>query len=206
MTFRFLCLLAAASCAATGLHAQQERGFFSRSGGSREPAPQVTAAQTEQARLVTQLQNIQITIDAVHAQQEAILREQAALGARVARLEQNAGKTETQEIIAIKRDIDTLRQNMAAQRPEIANEITGKISVMLAEREQQQQQRNAVKAQKPKPTGPGYSHTVERGQTLSEIARGYGKSVSEIMQANDLKDPSALRVGQILFIPDQKQP
>jgi len=43
---------------------------------------------------------------------------------------------------------------------------------------------------------------VERGQTLSQIARGYGKSMESIMKANKITNPSAIRAGQILFIPD----
>lgn len=48
----------------------------------------------------------------------------------------------------------------------------------------------------------GYSHTVEAGQTLSAIALAYKVSVKAIMQANNITDPTKLRVGQTLFIPD----
>jgi len=43
---------------------------------------------------------------------------------------------------------------------------------------------------------------VEKGHTLSEIARGYGKSVDSILKANKITNPSSIRVGQVLFIPD----
>lgn len=49
--------------------------------------------------------------------------------------------------------------------------------------------------------GPGYEHVVEQGQTLSEIARGYGVSVAKIKAANGLKNDN-LRIGQKLFVPD----
>ena len=48
----------------------------------------------------------------------------------------------------------------------------------------------------------GHSHTVEAGQTLSAIALAYKVSVKAIMQANNITDPTKLRVGQTLFIPD----
>ena len=54
----------------------------------------------------------------------------------------------------------------------------------------------------PARTGSGYEHTVARGQTLSEIARGYGKSIDSIMKASKISNPSHIRVGQVLFIPD----
>ena len=54
----------------------------------------------------------------------------------------------------------------------------------------------------PARSGAGYEHKVERGQTLSEIARGYNKSMDVIMKANKITNPSSIRVGQVLFIPD----
>ncbi|MGI9243821.1 MAG: LysM peptidoglycan-binding domain-containing protein [Verrucomicrobiales bacterium] len=53
---------------------------------------------------------------------------------------------------------------------------------------------------KPKPAANG-SHTVEEGDTLSEIASRYDTSTSEIMALNNLTDTSALRIGQQLRVP-----
>jgi LysM repeat protein len=50
-------------------------------------------------------------------------------------------------------------------------------------------------------SGTGYEHVVESGQTLSAIASAYGVKQADIIQANDLKEPYLLRVGQKLFIP-----
>jgi membrane-bound lytic murein transglycosylase D len=44
-------------------------------------------------------------------------------------------------------------------------------------------------------------HTVRRGDTLADLARRYGSSVTTIMAANDIHDPDRLRVGQRLTIP-----
>jgi murein DD-endopeptidase MepM/ murein hydrolase activator NlpD len=44
-------------------------------------------------------------------------------------------------------------------------------------------------------------HVVERGQTLWRIARAYGVSLELLAEANGLEDPTALEVGQRLFIP-----
>ena len=45
------------------------------------------------------------------------------------------------------------------------------------------------------------AYTVERGDTLSEIAARSGTSVSALAKANDLTDPNLIHVGQRLTIP-----
>jgi lipoprotein NlpD len=44
-------------------------------------------------------------------------------------------------------------------------------------------------------------HVVRPGQTLYRIARAYGLSVEELAAANEISDPTSLRVGQELLIP-----
>lgn len=44
-------------------------------------------------------------------------------------------------------------------------------------------------------------HRVARGEALSRIARQYGVSVAALQQANDIRNPAAIRVGQRLRIP-----
>jgi spore germination protein len=44
-------------------------------------------------------------------------------------------------------------------------------------------------------------HTVQPGETLSEIADHYNVTVQAIMQANHLDDPDVIYVGQCLVIP-----
>ncbi|HJL14826.1 MAG TPA: LysM peptidoglycan-binding domain-containing M23 family metallopeptidase [Sandaracinaceae bacterium LLY-WYZ-13_1] len=50
---------------------------------------------------------------------------------------------------------------------------------------------------------PGVDHEIAEGQTLWEIARSYGVSVQEIMDANDMRprDVRRLRAGQTLRVP-----
>jgi LysM repeat protein len=57
------------------------------------------------------------------------------------------------------------------------------------------------------PTPPDASllHTVRRGESLSEIARGYGVSVQAIVEANDLDNPNRIVTGQKLIIPSPQQ-
>jgi hypothetical protein len=44
-------------------------------------------------------------------------------------------------------------------------------------------------------------HVVQKGEYLSKIAEQYGVTVADIVDANDLENPSQLRVGQKLVIP-----
>lgn len=50
----------------------------------------------------------------------------------------------------------------------------------------------------------GISYTVQRGDSLAEIARKTGAKMQDIVNANRLSDPSRINVGQTLFIPGGK--
>ncbi len=47
----------------------------------------------------------------------------------------------------------------------------------------------------------GASYTVAAGDTLSDIADRFGTTVEAIIAANDIADPTALFIGQVLIIP-----
>ncbi|MDE3083740.1 MAG: LysM peptidoglycan-binding domain-containing protein [Verrucomicrobiota bacterium] len=47
----------------------------------------------------------------------------------------------------------------------------------------------------------GISYTVQKGDTLSSIAKKTDSSVRDIINANKIADPTRLMVGQTLFIP-----
>jgi LysM repeat protein len=50
----------------------------------------------------------------------------------------------------------------------------------------------------------GISYTVQKGDTLAEIAKRTGARLQDIVNANKLSDPSHINVGQTLFIPGGK--
>jgi murein DD-endopeptidase MepM/ murein hydrolase activator NlpD len=66
---------------------------------------------------------------------------------------------------------------------------------------------------KPMPTPPpeetappaaekaGVYHKVTHGQTLWQIAQGYGVSIKDIIDSNNIPNGSALETGQLLYIP-----
>lgn len=59
-----------------------------------------------------------------------------------------------------------------------------------------------TRAGRPAPSGYGYEHKVQAGETLSEIARAYNVRINAIIDANNLTDPDQLKVGKLLFIPE----
>jgi LysM repeat protein len=50
----------------------------------------------------------------------------------------------------------------------------------------------------------GISYTVQKGDTLSTIARKTGGKLSDIINANKIADPTKVRVGDTLFVPGGK--
>lgn len=44
-------------------------------------------------------------------------------------------------------------------------------------------------------------HTVERGETVAEIAHRYGSSLAHVIRENEIEDPSEIRAGTRLRIP-----
>ena len=53
----------------------------------------------------------------------------------------------------------------------------------------------------PQPSGTVIRHVIQRGDTLSALAVRYGCTISAIVQANRLINPSYIWVGQVLLIP-----
>jgi len=50
----------------------------------------------------------------------------------------------------------------------------------------------------------GINYTVQAGDTLAVIAKKTGAKLSDIVNANKIADPTRIRVGQTLFIPQGK--
>jgi LysM repeat protein len=53
----------------------------------------------------------------------------------------------------------------------------------------------------PLPTAEPFTYTVEAGDSLGALALKFNVDAKEIMRANDISDPNALRVGQNIVIP-----
>lgn len=62
----------------------------------------------------------------------------------------------------------------------------------------------AVPAEPPGPEGGPITYVVQPGDTLSEISKRYGVSVTDLWIANRLNSPHVLRAGQSLVIPSSR--
>jgi predicted nucleic acid-binding Zn-ribbon protein len=167
------------------------------------------------ARIATNTQQMNVEFRQLSEQLAALSRTQELLDSRLSRLEvQLSSSPRAQDdLVALRRDMQLLRAERETMKKEITDDLAGRIEKIAA---RQQAEIRAAGAPAPasaagaaRPSGGasaagrgGYEHKVERGQTLSEIARGYNKSVESIMKANKISNPSSIRVGQILFIPD----
>lgn len=54
--------------------------------------------------------------------------------------------------------------------------------------------------------GSGKTHIVKAGENLTKISFAYGLTAADLAAANDLKDEGQLRIGQVLNIPDARNP
>ena len=61
--------------------------------------------------------------------------------------------------------------------------------------------RRPAQAAPPSQTADGRQHVVAAGETLSQIAEGYGVSAAALMAANGIDDADAILEGQILLLP-----
>ncbi|MBQ9430244.1 MAG: LysM peptidoglycan-binding domain-containing protein [Kiritimatiellae bacterium] len=185
---------------------------------NRKQQRQQEQSNFESARLAAQVQQNDISNRQLSEQLEAINRSLGLLEQRVERLETaaaqrpaDAGVTKD-ELVALRRDIQMVRGDQEKMRMDITNDLAGRIEKIAARQSAPAaspaaRPAAAAPAQpagtaKAAPRGSGYEHKVEKGQTLTEIAREYGTTVKAIMKANNLSNASSIRIGQVLFIPD----
>lgn len=163
--------------------------------------------QRDQERIREQMERIQLQQDAGSALSAARDAESRLnqLDLRLERLEAASRNLSSyaslSDLDALRRENESLRAQLAetkASQEQMRSEILSSVKGLL--KEQQSRAASAATAAATKAVS-GYEHKVEAGQTLSAIANAYGVSVKKIMDANKLKS-DAIRVGQVLFIPD----
>jgi len=172
--------------------------------------------QKELAQIKTSSEMTNLECQRLSEQIDALNRNQQLLDSRLRNIEarlESSGDV-NQDVIALRRDLEQVRNERSQLRKEIADDLAGKIEKIAA---QQQKSIDAARRQAEQAatrsatsssgavrssSGSGYEHKVENGQTLSEIARGYNTTVKKIIEANNIKNPSSIRAGQVLFIPD----
>ena len=106
----------------------------------------------------------------------------------------------------------TMQSALAEQKRETLNQVGG-----LIERLAKQTQAAIDAVAKNQATRPamqtnfteefpkeGVNYTVQSGDTLAVIARKNNAKLQDIINANKISDPTKIRVGQTLFVPQSK--
>jgi len=105
-----------------------------------------------------------------------------------------------QQMADLDRALKALDDSQKAGRQEMVDTMVKRVSEILsrapASRSPSSPSSQGARAER------GYEHVVQAGQTLSEIAAAYKVKPQDIIKANKLDKPNALRVGQKLFIPE----
>jgi LysM repeat protein len=181
-------------CGISGLMLMSGCKFFDGTPFEQKPDPKVT-------KLAISTQQTNNELRHLAEQMAEMNRNQIELDMRLQKLESKlTGGAGSEDIDALKRDIQLIRAERETLKKEITDDLVARIDKVVS-----RSGANTPSVKPPANTSrsrTGYNHTVERGQTLSEIARGYGKSMDVIMKANNLKSASTIHPGQVLFIPD----
>lgn len=152
---------------------------------------------------------------------------QEALSTRLSRVEAASRSDEAKgEVAALRADLEELKRRQNALRGEIVKDLMQKLEPLLAKQNDRITAQDARIAAAEKkgassrparsaspsdaapsapvsPTGKVYNHVVESGQTLSEIARGYGVSLARVLEFNPGLKPERLKVGQTVVVPEK---
>lgn len=127
------------------------------------------------------LEGIEIETDRIGRELEALRSSSAANKSANSELESR--------LAALQARIEAVDAARQKDKQEMINQLSARIAEII-----KQQPRQAI-------SGTGREHTIRQGETLSEIASAYGVSVKIITEANNIKNPDLLVVGQKLFIP-----
>lgn len=101
-------------------------------------------------------------------------------------------------VASLENRVRALEKARARDREEIIDHLTRKITQLMGS----QGSTRSSSSNRGASSDYGYEHVVQTGETLSQIASAYGASVKAIVDANNLKSPDQLKVGQKLFIPE----
>lgn len=170
-----------------------------------EPPPPQSSARRDQYRVMQAVQEI----DRLGAQFSMLNENVDALAARVVRLENapSADRELRDEIAALKAQLAAIENRQRTLKQEIVNEITAKVTALMAKQAAALTPPPPPPQPKPKGktppqiTGNYYEVEIEPGYTLGAIAQTYKTTVKRILDANPGLKPTQLRVGQKIIVP-----
>ena len=180
---------------------------------SARAAFQERQALAEVPRLVQQFDQLAANQDEIV---QRLLKVESGSGTEAAlRAEIEALRAEVAELKAsVRRDQDAMRREIVADLAKRISTLTppapppAPAPATVAARPPAGRPAAPVAQRQPPPVeiGPHYEYIVEKGQTLSLIAEGFGTTVQKILAANPGLKANMLRVGQKLIIPAEDVP
>lgn len=204
--------LATAGCVSTDEAGRTVLGTPRREPDLRQPSPrqieetrrEARMAEIENAvrRLEAEIDGMGTSINVTSQKADAAAQQALARAADIAALRS--------EITAIRRELDEQNAALKAIPASLSKLIEENNRALLADVDTRVKavaaqvaasSRRSAGSSRSSGSGKFYEHEVAAGQTLSVIAREYGVAMEEIMQENNIKDASLIRVGQKLLIP-----
>lgn len=171
---------------------------------------------TASARAAYQRQQALAEVPRLVQQFDLLVQNQDAIVARLVKLEGTDATGDVRaEIAALRAEVADLkasiRREQDAMRAEIVKDLAGRIARMTPPAPAPQPvppPRGGV-SRRPTPPPPAtsgthYEYVIEKGNTLSLIAQGFGTTVPKILAANPGLKPSMLRVGQKIIVPAEE--
>lgn len=166
--------------------------------------------ETERQNALLQRQQAQAQqerFDRLNGRLESLQMEVDALRRDLDRQRAEQGRAGSAEMQALRESVTDLDRRLAAEsaarerdRKAILDSVSSTVSSLLRSGGGSRSSSSSGTTRRPT-SGQGVVHKVEAGQTLSAIAAAYKVSSSVIMEANGMKNPNQLRVGQELIIP-----
>ena len=164
------------------------------------------AEQQEALRVRQQAAAQQERFDRINVRLETLQAEVDRLRADLDRRSAEQGRAGSAEMLAVRESVDDLNRRLAAEasaRERDRKVILDSVATMLKSSGSGRSSTTSSGSSTRRATTArqGVLHKVESGETLSAIATAYKVSTTAILDANGLKNPNQLRVGQELVIP-----
>lgn len=147
----------------------------------------------------TILSNLQENIDVIIERLDRISKENEKTSENF----DKAAKKLSDEIVEIKKELSELTALYEYLKQKTDKRILLIIEEVTKENEEIRKQIRNIKGESV--TATGDYHIVKSGETVSEIARVYGVTISSIMEANGIDDPHKLYIGQKIIIPNEQE-
>ena len=181
------------------------------------PANLLLAQNSEAQRISDLEQDVQALkeqIGQMRISLEEMQRQNEALRAQLGKSGSNSANFVTDA--QLNAQLTNLRTEMTRAQVAQKNEIVDEVGRQMDRLANQTQRAIQSQAATPAPAAPeetfadtfpktGVSYTVQKGDTLSSIARKFGATMEDIRNANRISDPSKVMLGQTLFIPQRNK-